>query len=92
MLVNILGKEYDIATTTTLDLCYKSLTEIPESIGSLYNLQVLYLSNNKLTNVPKSIGMLFNLRKLYLSDNKLSSLPRALALRGCFAVRLKLVI
>ena len=74
MSANILGKEYPIATTTILFLSYKNLTEIPESIGSLYNLQVLYLSNNKLTNVPKSIGMLFNLRKLYLHNNNLTSI------------------
>ena len=51
-----------------------SIHAAPESIGSLYNLQVLYLSNNKLTNVPKSIGMLFNLQKLYLHNNNLTSI------------------
>ena len=51
MSVNILGKEYPIATTTELDLSYKSLTEFPESIQSLYNLQELYLHNNNLTSI-----------------------------------------
>ncbi len=51
MSVTILGKEYPIATTTELDLSYKSLTEFPESIQSLYNLQELYLHNNNLTSL-----------------------------------------
>ena len=37
MSVNILGKEYPIATTTTLNLSYESLTELSESIGRLSN-------------------------------------------------------
>ena len=78
MSVNILGKEYDIATTTTLDLCYKSLTEIPESIGSLYNLQELHLHNNNLISLSESIGSLSNLQKLYLDNNNLTELPKSI--------------
>ena len=49
MSVNICGKEYDIYRTTTLDLSYENLTEMPESILMLPNLQTLDLSYNNLT-------------------------------------------
>ena len=74
MSVNILGKEYDIATTTKLYLRNNNLTSLPESIGSLSNLQKLYLSYNNLICLPDSIGMLFNLEILYLSENNLTCL------------------
>ena len=79
MSVNILGYELPIATTTTLDLSYKSLTEMPESIGMLINLEVLNLSNNNLTNLPESIGILSNLQVLNLNNNKLISLSESIA-------------
>ena len=47
-------------------------TSLPESIGSLTNLQELYLNNNQLTNLPEPFGNLTNLQKLWLSDNKLT--------------------
>ena len=49
MSINILGKEYPIATTTELYLHDKNLTSLPELIGMLFNLQILNLYNNKLT-------------------------------------------
>ena len=78
MSVNILGKEYPIATTTTLNLSYKSLTELPESIWRLSNLKILYLDNNNLTELPESIGSLSNLKELYLYYNNLTSLPESI--------------
>jgi Leucine-rich repeat (LRR) protein len=105
MTANILGEEYDISTTTTLNLSYKSLTElrvdkkqsflsspvvmnrksetfsihdVPKSIGSLSNLQELYLNNNKLTSLSKSIGRLSNLKILYLDNNNLTELPKSI--------------
>ena len=54
------------------------------------NLQELNLRYNQLSSLPGEIGNLINLQYLSLNKNKLRSLPRALALRGCFAVRLKL--
>ena len=78
MSVNILGKEYDIATTTELDLSYKNLTEIPESVFLLTNLQYLYLHYNNLTYIPESISVLTKLHYLQLSYNNLTSLPESI--------------
>jgi C-terminal of Roc, COR, domain/Ras of Complex, Roc, domain of DAPkinase/Leucine rich repeat len=60
---------------TRFDLSGKGLTEIPEAIGRLTNLQFLDLSNNRLTEIPEGIGDLTELRELKLDDNELSELP-----------------
>ena len=49
---------------------------MPEEIGQLTNLQVLYLRSNQLTSLPKEIGQLTNLQILYLGSNQLTSLPK----------------
>lgn len=51
------------------------LTELPESLGQLTQLQALDLSNNQLTTLPDSLGQLTKLQSLNLSHNPLSSLP-----------------
>ena len=53
---------------------------IPTSLGSLENLEVLYLSGNELTgSIPSSLGSLENLIELYLQDNELTgSIPSSL--------------
>ena len=43
MSITILNREYDILTTKELNLMENYLDTIPESIGSLINLQYLYL-------------------------------------------------
>ena len=75
MSVNILGKSYDIKTTTKIFLGGLNLSAFPDSICSLINLQVLDLQNNNLTNIPSEIGSLTKLRSLNLINNKLTSLP-----------------
>jgi leucine-rich repeat protein SHOC2 len=54
------------------------LTNLPESIGSLSSLNLLYLSHNQLTSLPESIGNLSNLTWLKLGKNKLTSLPESI--------------
>ena len=47
--------------------------EIPPELGSLANLDTLYLSNNQLTGeIPPELGSLANLRMLHLNNNQLS--------------------
>ena len=54
---------------TKLDLSGMALTEVPETLTQLANLQTLNLSINQLTALPKTLGQLRKLRKLYLQDN-----------------------
>jgi len=51
------------------------LTELPESLGQLTQLQSLDLSNNQLTALPEWLGQLTQLQSLSLYDNRLTALP-----------------
>ncbi|MEH2280221.1 MAG: COR domain-containing protein [Nostoc sp.] len=62
-----------------LDLSDMKLTEIPEAIASLTQLQELYLRNNQLTELPEAIAYLTGLQWLDLSNNQLTELPEAIA-------------
>ena len=46
MAISILEQEYDIESTTILDLSHKKLTFLFESVYMLTNLQYLYLHYN----------------------------------------------
>ena len=61
--VNILGTDYDIDTTTSINLSKRNLTSIPDCISLLVNLRVLYLADN-------AISSLVNLKMLNLNDNR----------------------
>lgn len=63
------------STETDLRAENNQLTEIPPSIGTLVNLNRLYLRNNKITAVPKEIGNLTKLQLLLLGKNQISILP-----------------
>ncbi|KAG5574265.1 hypothetical protein H5410_054399 [Solanum commersonii] len=61
-----------------LDLCYCNLKDggLPEDIGSLSSLKMLYLSGNNFEHLPQSISELGALRSLYLINCKrLTQLP-----------------
>ena len=60
---------------TYLDLSGENITELPEVIGELTNLEWLNLSYNQLSTLPEVIGQLTNLKELDLYNNQLSILP-----------------
>ena len=64
----------DDGRVTHLALSQNQLSgEIPTELGSLANLEELYLWGNQLTGeIPAELGDLANLEELYLSDNQLS--------------------
>lgn len=53
----------------------EKLTELPDSIKYLVNLEALGLPGHKLTSLPDSLGNLKNLKTLGLGSNQLTSLP-----------------
>ena len=68
----------DIFGYKTLSLKNNQLQSLPEAIGQLKNLELLYLRDNQLSSLPASIGQLRQLKKLWLQGNPLSSLPAAI--------------
>ncbi|MBN3925758.1 leucine-rich repeat domain-containing protein [Nostoc sp. NMS4] len=62
-----------------LDLSDMQLSELPEAIASLTQLQQLYLRNNQLSELPEAIASLTQLQQLYLDNNQLTELPEAIA-------------
>ncbi len=63
---------------TKLNLNGMKLTELPESLGNLTQLQLLNLGYNELTELPESFGQLAQLQELNLEKNKLTELPESL--------------
>ena len=62
----------------TLDLRDNQLPALPESIGELAALKILYLRLNQLAALPESIGRLAALQELNLSSNQLATLPESI--------------
>ncbi len=63
---------------TELNLSDMRLTELPESLGRLTQLQSLDLSYSQLTVLPESLGQLTQLQSLDLASNQLTALPESL--------------
>ncbi len=61
-----------------LDCIRNNLTELPDIISSMTNLQELYCNKNKLTELPDFICQLTNLTHLSCSYNELTFLPRSI--------------
>jgi internalin A len=60
---------------TGLNLSELSLQQLPESLGQLTALQLLFLDGNQLSALPESLGQLSKLRELFLHDNPRLGLP-----------------
>lgn len=52
------------------------ITEVPDSVGLLSQLQALVLCDNLIENLPTSIARLKNLKSLLLHKNRLKHLPK----------------
>lgn len=61
-----------------IDVYYNQLEVIPDAIGSLSKLEVLFLAHNRIYSLPESVGKLANLKELYLHHNRLSVLPESI--------------
>ena len=53
-------------------------TKLPDSIGNLTSLQMLFLDNSKISALPSSIGKLTSLQSLDLRGTKISALPASI--------------
>lgn len=58
-----------------LHLNHMNLIELPEIIGDLKYLEILYLYNNSLSTLPETIGNLKYLKQLHLFNNLFVNLP-----------------
>src|SRR5437867_2123058 len=73
--------ELDLSNPEWSELKPLQLTELPESLWKLRQLQKLNLSNNQLMTLPESLaalGALTQLQTLNLSNNQLTALPESL--------------
>jgi leucine-rich repeat protein SHOC2 len=61
-----------------LSLFRNRSSTLPDRIGDITSLEMLYLSRNRLEQLPESIGNLSNLVELNLSHNRLASLPESM--------------
>ncbi|MFM2168825.1 MAG: hypothetical protein RIS79_3196 [Verrucomicrobiota bacterium] len=72
------AKELDLSVPYGEKHDAKRLTELPESLSRLTQLQSLKASHNRLTTLPESLGQLTQLQSLYLASNQLTTLPESL--------------
>jgi Leucine-rich repeat (LRR) protein len=61
-----------------LGLNHKGLDSIPENIGQLTALRVLWLTDNKIKALPESFGNLKSLKTLLMQWNEITSLPESI--------------
>ena len=62
-----------------LDLSFMELTEIPEAIANLTQLQQLNLSYNKIKEIPEAITNLTQLQSLDLYNTQITAIPEEIA-------------
>jgi disease resistance protein RPM1 len=64
---------------TVLDLRDSEVTEVPASIGNLFNLRYISLRRTRIKSIPESIGQLYNLSTLDIKQTKIDKLPQGIA-------------
>ncbi|GJM87727.1 hypothetical protein PR202_ga03712 [Eleusine coracana subsp. coracana] len=64
---------------TVLELQDSELTEVPASIGTLFNLRYLGLRRTKVKALPDSVEKLYNLNTLDIKQTKIQRLPQGIA-------------
>lgn len=68
-------KEAGKSKKKALILSNIKLKELPDDIGSLTNLEILYLEGNELERLPKGIAKLKSLKALKLANNRFREFP-----------------
>ncbi|EEE51881.1 hypothetical protein OsJ_33430 [Oryza sativa Japonica Group] len=63
---------------TVLELQDSEITEVPTSIGNMFNLRYIGLRRTKVKSLPESIGKLSNLHTLDIKQTKIEKLPRSI--------------
>lgn len=64
---------------TVLELQDSEITEVPASIGNLFNLRYIGLRHTRIKSLPESIGKLSNLQTLDIKQTKIEKLPQGIA-------------
>ncbi|MHA1649031.1 MAG: leucine-rich repeat domain-containing protein [Candidatus Helarchaeota archaeon] len=72
---DIFGYRAEEQEVVELNLNFKEIKDLPESIGNLESLEKLFLHKNQLKTLPDSFGNLKSLKILALGENKLKKLP-----------------
>lgn len=67
-----------MSNLTNIYLQANYLTELPEAIQFLTNLETLDVSQNQLSKIPHAIGKLVKLKRIILTHNQLTNLPSSL--------------
>ena len=83
--VNINGVDYDIDTTTELDLGNTQVSDVA-ALAALVNLKWLYLSNTQVNDVA-ALAALVNLKELDLSITQVSDIAALAALTSLIIYR-----
>lgn len=75
-----LSRESALMLTQITELSFNNIqvTNLPESIGHLSNLQRLYLTGTSITSIPESITNLKALQRLYLGKTRITVLPASI--------------